>query len=125
MKDITAIIPSRGGAVPEVWEPLAAAAINIEAAVSFAREHHRVVHIVVASNAAEEAERVLTAAGFFLVDIRDVLVVPVEDQPGGLAKVTRTATDNGIEVYLLAMATGNRVLLGVVDYEAARAVFDA
>jgi len=125
MKDITTIIPSRGGAVPEVWEALAAAGINIEAAVSFAREHHRVVHVVVASAVAAEAERVLTVAGFFLVDIREVLVVPVEDQPGGLAKVTRTATENGIEVYLLAMATGNRVLLGVVDFEAASAVFNA
>lgn len=124
MKDITTIIPSRGGAVPEVWEALAAAGINIEAAVSFAREHHRVVHVVVASAVAAEAERVLTVAGFFLVDIREVLVVPVEDQPGGLAKVTRTATENGIEVYLLAMATGNRVLLGVVDFEAASAVFN-
>jgi len=123
MKDITTIIPSRGGAVPEVWEALAAAAINIEAAVSFAREHHRVVHVVVDSDVAAEAERVLTAAGFFLVDIREVLVVPVEDEPGGLAQVTRTATENGIEVYLLAMATGNRVVLGVVDFEAASAVF--
>mgnify|MGYP000609177168 CR=1 FL=1 len=47
MRDVTIMIPQRGGAVPEVWEALAAADINVEAAVSFSREHHRVVHVVV------------------------------------------------------------------------------
>ena len=47
MRDVTLMIPQRGGAVPEVWEALAAADINVEAAVSFSREHHRVVHVVV------------------------------------------------------------------------------
>lgn len=123
MRDITIMIPERGGAVPEVWESLGAAGINVEAAVSFSREHHRVVHLVVEDAVADSAQEVLTGAEFLIVDVREVLVVPLEDRPGGLASIARTAYDAGAEVYLLSLATGNRVMLGVVNLEAARQAF--
>ena len=123
MRDITIMIPSRGGAVPEVWEALGDAGINVEAAVSFSREHHRVVHVVVDDSVARRTRDVLTAASLLVVDEREVLIVPVEDHPGGLAAVARTAYDAGAEVYLLSMATGNRAMLGVVNLEAAKAAF--
>jgi hypothetical protein len=123
MRDVTLMIPQRGGAVPEVWEALAAADINVEAAVSFSREHHRVVHVVVEDSVAQRTRDVLTAAGLLIVDDREVLLVPVEDRPGGLAAVARTAYDAGAEVYLLSMATGNRAMLGVVNLEAAKEAF--
>ena len=123
MRDITIMIPQRGGAVPEVWEALGAAEINVEAAVSFSREHHRVVHVVVDDSVAQRTHDVLTAAGLLVVDERGVLVVPVEDHPGGLAAVARTAYDAGAEVYLLSMATGDRAMLGVVNLEAAKEAF--
>jgi hypothetical protein len=122
MKDITIVIPERGGAVPEVWEALGTADINIEAAVSFSREHHRVVHAVVEDAVAGRAQEVLTA-DFLIVDVREVLVVPLEDRPGGLASVARTAYEAGAGVYLLSLATGNRVMLGVANLEAARKAF--
>ncbi len=124
MRDITIMIPERGGAVPEVWEALGDAGVNVEAAVSFSREHHRVVHVVVEDAVADGAQQVLTGAGFLIVDVREVLVVSLEDRPGGLASVARTAYDAGAEVYLLALATGDRVMLGVVNVEAARQAFD-
>jgi hypothetical protein len=123
MRDITIIIPQRGGAVPEVWEALGAADINVEAAVSFSREHHRVVHVVVEDAVAQRTQDVLTAASLMVVDDREVLVVPVEDHPGGLAAVARTAYDANAEVYLLSMATGNRAMLGVVNLAAAKEAF--
>jgi hypothetical protein len=123
MRDITVIIPNRDGAVPEIWEALAAANINVEAAISFAREHHRVVHVVVAAAVADAAVAALQEERLFVVDTRPVVVVPLEDRPGGLADVTRTATEHGLDVYLLALATGNRVMLGAADYDAAREVF--
>ncbi len=124
MRDITIMIPERGGAVPEVWESLGAADINVEAAVSFSREHHRVVHVVVEDAVADRAQEVLTSSDFLIVDVREVLVVPLENRPGGLAGVARTAYEAGAEVYLLSIATENRVMLGVVNLEAARQAFD-
>jgi len=123
MKDITIMIPQRGGAVPEVWEALGAAGINVEAAVSFSREHHRVVHVVVEDDVVDRTEQVLKESGLLVVDVREVLLIPLEDRPGGLAEVTRTAHDAGAEVYLLSLATGNRVMLGAVNLEAAREAF--
>ena len=123
MRDVTLMIPQRGGAVPEVWEALAAADINVEAAVSFSREHHRVVHVVVEDAVAQRTQDVFAAAGLLVVDEREVLVVPVEDHPGGLAAVARTAYDANAEVYLLSMATGDRAMLGVVNLEAAKQAF--
>lgn len=123
MRDITIMIPERGGAVPEVWETLAAADINVEAAVSFSREHHRLVHVVVEDSVAQRANDALAAAGLMIVDEREVLIVPVEDHPGGLAAVARTAYEADAEVYLLSMATGDRAMLGVVNLEAAKEAF--
>ena len=120
MQDITIMIPQRGGAVPEVWEALGAAGVNIEAAVSFSRENHRVVHVVVDDADADRAAQVLTAANLLIVDEREVLIVPIEDRPGGLAAVARTVYDAGADVYLLSMATGDRVMLGCVNLETAR-----
>ena len=123
MKDITIIVPDRGGAVPEVWESLGAAGVNVEAAVSFSREHHRVVHLVVEDDVADQAEQVLRNADLLIVDVREVLIVPLEDRPGSLAEVTRTAYEADAEVYLLSLATRNRVMLGVANLEAARQAF--
>ena len=123
MRDITIMIPERGGAVPEVWEALGAADINVEAAVSFSREHHRLVHVVVDDGVAQRAQDVLAAAGLMVVDEREVLIVPCEDHPGGLAAVARTAYEADAQVYLLSMATGDRAMLGVVNLEAAKEAF--
>lgn len=123
MNDITIMIPERGGAVPEVWEALGAAAVSVEAALSFSREHHRVVHVVVADEAVAPARGALESAGFLIVDQREVLLVDLADHPGGLAEVTRVAYDSGAGVYLLSMATENRVMLGVADLEAAHRAF--
>ncbi len=123
MRDITIMIPQRGGAVPEVWEALADAEINIEAAVSFSREHHRIVHVVVEDEIDQRTQDVLTAAGLLIVDVREVLIVPVEDRPGGLAAVARTAYDADAGVYLMSMATGDRAMLGVANLEAAKEAF--
>ena len=122
MRDITVIIPERGGAVPELWEALDDSGIDVEAATSFSREHHRVVHVVVADEAAATATGVLGDAGFLIVDTRDVLVLDLA-AAGGLARITRTAYDSDAGVYLLSMATGNRVMLGVANMDVAREAF--
>jgi hypothetical protein len=51
------------------------------------------------------------------------LLVNLADHPGGLAEVTRVAYDSGAGVYLLSMATNNRVMLGVANLEAAHRAF--
>ena len=122
MKDITIIIPERGGAVPELWEALDGSAVEVEAAISFSREHHRVVHVVVADEAVETATSVLGNAGLMIVDTRDVLVLDLAAS-GGLARITRTAYDSNAGVYLLSMATDNRVMLGVANMDVAREAF--
>ena len=123
MNDITIMIPERGGAVPELWEALGTAAVSVEAALSFSREHHRVVHVVVTDDATESAHQALESAGFLVVDLREVLLVELANHPGGLAEVTRIAYESEAGVYLLSMGTNNRVMLGVANLEAARQAF--
>ena len=123
MKDITIIIPERGGAVPEVWEALTANKVTVEAALSFSREHHRVVHVVVEDGAVDVARQALEEGGFMIVDLREILLVDLAGYPGGLAEVTRIAYDSGAGVYLLSMATNNRVLLGVANLDVAQRAF--
>ena len=123
MKDVTIIIPQAGGAVPELWEALGSAAINVEAALSFARENHRVVHVVVDDSVADRTKQVVDEAGYLVMDVRDVLVVPLEDRPGALGEVTRKAKEADAGIYLLSMATGDRVMLGAANLEAAKQAF--
>jgi hypothetical protein len=123
MKDVTIIIPQARGAVPELWEALGGAAVNVEAALSFARENHRVVHVVVEDDVADRTTASVVDAGYMVVDVRDVLIVPLEDRPGALGEVTRKAEEVGAGIYLLSMATGNRVMLGAADLDAAKQAF--
>ncbi len=120
MKDVTIIIPKATGAVPELWEALGEAGVNVEAALSFARENHRVVHVVVDDSVGDQTREALVDAGYLVVDVRDVLIVPLEDRPGALGEVTRKAEEAGAGIYLLSMATGHRVMLGAADMDAAK-----
>lgn len=119
MRDVTIIIPE-GGAVPELWEVLGEADIPVEAAISFSREHHRVVHAVVDDGDADRAKDGLAGAGYMVVDVREVLLVPCDDGPRALGAVTRTVEGAGAGVYLLSTATDDRVLNGAVNLESAR-----
>lgn len=120
MQDLTFIIdPERS--LAEIWETLGAAGITMEAACAFPRLEGRIVHLVLRDEDAGDGESALRDAGFAPLDSRPVLIHEFEVQPGELGRIARRLADAGVKVYILYMATGNRVVIGADDLEKAAA----
>jgi hypothetical protein len=118
-KDLTVHLEDRPGTLADVGEALGKAGVNIEGGCGFPSEGKGVFHILVADAAA--ARKALEAAGMKVVAERDVLVTAVEDAPGALGTITRKIADAGVNVDLLYLGTGTRLVLGVSDPAKAKA----
>ena len=63
----------------------------------------------------------LEGAGFAAVEERDVLVVDIEDRPGALGETARKLADAGVNIELVYLASGTRLVIGAADLGAVRA----
>jgi hypothetical protein len=101
----------------EMWEKLGEAGIAMEAACAFPRLEGRVVHVVLRDEDADAGEAALRDAGFMPLDRREVLIHEFEVKPGELGRIARRIAEAGATVYILYMATGNRVVIGADDMQ--------
>ena len=62
----------------------------------------------------------MRAAGYEVVQDRDVIVHELEDVPGSAGAALRRIADAGANLELVYIAAGTRLVLGVDDLEAAR-----
>lgn len=116
MQDLTFVLgPNRTGS--EVWEHLGAVGINIEAACMFPRLDGRVVHVTVRDEDADTAHRTLIDAGFAELDRHPVVIASFVNEPGALGSLTKRINDAGVRIYLMYMATGDRVVIGADDLD--------
>jgi hypothetical protein len=107
---------NRPGALAKAIGTIAAAGINIDGYA----EMNGIVHVLTTELAA--ARRCLTDAGFREIQEQDVVVVPVENEPGAAALVFQRIADAHIDVRYSYMATGNRLVISTSN---AQAVLDA
>ena len=118
MQDMTFIIdPERS--LAEIWETLGAVGIAMEAACAFPRLEGRTVHLVLNDDDADRGEAALRNAGFPPLDRREVLIHEIEVIPGELGRLARRIAEAGAKIYIMYMATGNRVVIGADDLEKA------
>lgn len=106
------------GAVSKVAEALAAAGINLE---GFA-EVEGLVHVLLGEADVERAAGALERAGLEVAYEHDVVVVAVDDEPGGLARLTRQIAEAGVNLRFVYLATGTRVVFAAHDPAALRRV---
>ncbi|MGI9643948.1 MAG: ACT domain-containing protein, partial [Ilumatobacteraceae bacterium] len=64
----------------------------------------------------------LAAAGIVVETEQEVLVIEVNDRPGVLGDVGTKLGDAGINVTLIYLATGTRLLIGADDLATAKAI---
>jgi len=114
MHDLTFVV-GEDRAVAEIWETLGRASIQMEASCAFPRLEGRVVHVVVKDADADAAYEALRAGGFIPLDRRDVLIAEFEARPGAIGEIARKIADAGAKLYILYMATGDRVVIGASD----------
>jgi hypothetical protein len=120
MQEITFIIgPDRAAA--ELWEAIGDSGVFMEASCTHPGTEGRSVRVVVADDDAKTARSAAIGAGFGAIDQHEVLITNIELRPGGLGDLARKLADAGVKVHILYMATGDRIVLGADDLQAAAA----
>ena len=111
--DIAVMLDSdRPGALAKALSCISAAGINIDGY----SEMNGIVHILATDLAA--TRDCLHKAGFRELQKQEVVVVPVEDEPGAAAGVFQRIADAHINVRYSYLATGNRLVIATHDSQA-------
>lgn len=118
-KDLTIILEDRPGTIADLGEALGKAGVNIQGLCGFPCEGKGIGHVLVEDTAA--ARRALEEIGHEVRRERQVLVLQIEDRPGALGEVSRRLANAGVNIDLIYLATGSRLVLGVDDIDKARA----
>jgi len=117
--DLVIDIDNTPGALADVAAAISDAGVNIAAATCLGSAERAELHILV-----PHAEAVRHALGISQLAVsreHEVAVVDVTDRPGVLADVTRKVAAAGVNLDLVYIATGDRLVLGAADMDGLRA----
>jgi hypothetical protein len=113
-------IENSPGALARVTTAVSDAGVNLAAATCLGNGDRAELHILVKH--AEAARHLLAITALAVTREREVVVVGVEDRPGALADITRKIAAAGINLDLVFVATGDRVVFGSPDLAGLKAV---
>lgn len=117
--DITLHFDNHVGTLAELGEALGNAGVNIEGIAAAADLDEGQVHILVDDEAA--ALTALEAVNWHVHGSREVLLLDLENKPGELGQAARKLADAGVNIDLIYVASGNRLVVGADDMEKAKA----
>jgi hypothetical protein len=117
--DLAVTVEDKPGVLAGLGAAAGAAGINLEGVSGVAAGPGSVVHLLVEDAAAARAA--LEGAGFSSIEEREVLAVDIDDSPGALGKLAGRIAAAGVNVDLVYLATGPRLVLGAADLSALRA----
>ena len=120
--DLVIDIDNTPGALAQVAAAISDAGVNIAAATCIGPGDRAELHILVPHAGA--AKHALALSHLAVSREREVVVVDVEDRPGVLADLTRRIARAGVDLYLVYVATRNRVVFGASDLDALRAALE-
>ena len=112
-------VANQPGALANVTAAISDAGVNLAAATYTGAGDIADLHILVKH--AEATRRVLEPAGLTVTAEQEVVVIQAEDRPGVLADLARRVADAGVNLNLVYVATGTRVVFGADDIDALRA----
>ena len=120
--DLVIDVENTPGALAQVAAAISDAGVNISAATCIGTGERAELHILVPHAGA--ARHSLAISHVAVSRERDVVVVDVVDRPGVLADLTRKIARAGVNLDLVYVATGDRVVFGADDVAALRAALD-
>jgi hypothetical protein len=120
--DLVIDVENKPGALARVAAAISDAGVNMAAATCIGAADHAELHVLVPH--AEAAKHSLAITGLTVSRERQVVVVEVEDRPGVLADLTRRIAAADVNLDLVYVATGNRIVFGSPDLDALRAALD-
>lgn len=112
-------VANEPGALAHVAAAISDAGVNIAGAACIGTGQVADLHVLVKH--AEATRRVLEPAGLTVTEEREVVVIEAEDRPGVLADLARRVADAGVNLNLVYVATGNRIVFGADDIPGLRA----
>jgi len=113
--DLVVVLVDKPGTLATLGEGLGKAGVNMNGMCGFPCEGEGIIHILVADAAA--ARKAVEGLGYEVRGEREVLVADIEDQPGAFGKLVRPIAAAGVNLDLVYLATGTRVVLGTSDPE--------
>lgn len=119
--DLTVILRHVPGTITDLGEAAGNAGVNLLGGCGFECGGEGVMHVLVEGDASA-ARAAFEQAGMEVRGEREVLVVDVEDTPGGLGRTTRRYADAGINVDLVYLTHDGRLVVGPDDIARARSV---
>src|SRR6195256_6177282 len=121
--DLVIDIENTPGALARVAAAISDAGVNIAAATCVGPGDRAELHILVPH--AEAAKHSLAISHLAVTREREVVVIDAEDRPGVLADLTRKVAAAGVNLDLVYVATGDRVVFAADDLGALRAALGA
>ena len=118
--NLTIVLENRPGALAAACEAVGAAGVTIEGLCCFASQGIAILYMAVADAAG--ARRAVESSGLKVSEEREMVLVSVDDRPGGTAQVLRQIGDAGINIDLAYQAGGSRLAIGADDPQKVRAV---
>ncbi len=116
--DMMIELENRPGALAEVAKAISDAGVNLAAATCVGPGTTAEVHILVPHP--EPVRRALAITNTAVSREREVVVVQAEDRPGELAELAQRVGAAGVNLDLVYVATGSRVVMGSDDLEGLR-----
>jgi hypothetical protein len=116
--DLTVRLEDRPGMLAGACQALGAAGVNIDGICAYPAGTAGQVHLLVEDAAG--ARKALMDAGHEVVADRQVIVTAVEDRPGAAGELLRKIADAGVNLELVYLAAGTRLVIGADDLEKAR-----
>ena len=117
--DLAVTVEDQPGVLAGMGEAIGRAGINITGICGAAAGAGSVVHLLVDDAGATRAA--LQGAGFGAVQEREVVVVDIDDRPGALGEMARKLAAAGVNIELVYLASGTRLVIGAADLDAVRA----
>ena len=113
--DLVIEVDNEPGALARVAAAIGDAGVNISAATCTRPGERAAMHILVPHG--EAAKHALATAGMTVTSEREVVVVQATDRPGELADLARQVAEAGVNLDLVYVATGTRIVFGSPDLE--------
>ncbi len=117
--DLVIRVDNEPGALARVAAAVSDAGVNLAAATCTGPGATADLHILVKH--AEAAKHALAISGLAVTEEREVVVVETDDRPGALADLARKVAKAGVNLDLVYVATGTRVVFGSPDLPALKA----
>jgi hypothetical protein len=118
-KDLSIVVQNRPGAFAALREATVQAGVQIDGVCGYAALGQKIFHLLVGEEEVRALREALQATGLEVHIERDVLVVDIPLGPRAIGEVAVRLAQASVNVDLVYLATGNRLVLGVDNIDRA------